>query len=154
MVSILMILWRAGYPGDDNGDDDVDVNDDGDDDCFDAPCVLKGLKRQRLMGTSPSPHHLSWGWWCWSSWWCGDDDDFDGAIYIFQLMQLKMMLLLLSVGQYYICFARRYLWWTVKMQNWCWLRVMSWILNKEVVLDWVTSASWRGLTPNTQIVSY
>ena len=35
-----------------------------------------------------------------------DDDDCDGAmsypIYIFQLMQLKMMSLLLFVGQYYI----------------------------------------------------
>ena len=29
MVNILMILWWTGYPGDDNGDDDVDVDDDG-----------------------------------------------------------------------------------------------------------------------------
>ena len=108
-----MILWRAGYPGDDNGDDDVDVNDDGDDDCFDAPCVLKGLKRQRLMGgwgtdslllllLLPYNDDLEDG----DVDGGGDDDDCVGAmsypIYIFQLMQLKMMSLLPSVGQYYI----------------------------------------------------
>ena len=108
-----MILWWTGYPGDDNGDDDVDVDDDGDDDCFDALCVLKGLKRQRLMsgwGTDSLllllllPYNddledddVDGG---------ADDDDCDGAmsypIYIFQLMQLKMMSLLLFVGKYYI----------------------------------------------------
>ena len=42
---------------------------------------------------------------------------------------------------------RRYIWKTVTMQHWSCLRVMSWMLNKEVVLDWVTTASWRGVDP-------